>query len=187
MDAIRARIASLGATRPVVIVGITGAVAAGKSTLARELAGRTISTDSYLPDYDRVEYHRRDEPGESDLSLLASHLLMLRSGAPAPVPVWSFNTHRREGHTIVNPHPLIVCEGLHALHEAPGVHLDLRVFVEAAPDERWRRAEAREIAGERGWTVEELRQFFTTVAEPTYSRYAPHYRASADVVVQSGL
>ena len=56
------------------VVGITGAVAAGKSTLARRLSACVVSTDHYLPDYDRTPEHLRDLPESSDLARLAQDL-----------------------------------------------------------------------------------------------------------------
>jgi uridine kinase len=53
------------------VVGITGAVAAGKSTLARRISACVVSTDHYLPDYDRTPEHLRDLPESSDLARLA--------------------------------------------------------------------------------------------------------------------
>lgn len=165
------------------LIGVTGAVGSGKSTLARRLSACVISTDDYLPDYDEVEVHERDLPEFADLERLARDLESLRAGRPTAIPTWSFHTHRRAGERIVEPADLIVCEGLHALHERVADALDLGVFVEAPADVRWRRLEARERTGQRGWGVEETREFFHAVAEPTFHRLAPLYRARADFIV----
>ena len=50
-----------------VVIGVTGAVAAGKSTLARKLSPLVVSTDHYLPDYDLTPEPLRDVPESSDL------------------------------------------------------------------------------------------------------------------------
>lgn len=181
-EAIRAAALAHG---PRVVVGVTGAVASGKSTLARALSPCVVSTDHYLPDYERTPEHLRDLPESSDLARLARDLADLRAGRPARIPLWSFDTHSRVGEQEVSPAPLIVVEGLHALHALPRAQVDLAVFVEAPQEVRWARAVAREKAGDRPWPLEYLEHFFHTVAEPTYARHADGYRAVAHFVVRS--
>lgn len=182
-EVILARVAAIG--RPVV-VGVTGAVAAGKSTLARRLSDCVVSTDHYLPDYDRTPEHLRDLPESSDLARLARDLAELRAGRATRIPQWSFDSHARVGEREVAPAALVVVEGLHALHELPRAHIDLAVFIEAPREVRWARAVARERAGDRPWPIEYLEHFFHAVAEPSYERHAQAYRAAADLVVVSG-
>lgn len=175
------------------VVGVTGAVAAGKSRLAAAIAAaaradrgveaRVLSTDHYLPDYDTTPEALRDLPESSDLARLAADLDDLRAGRTATVPLWTFETHRRVGVQTLEPAPLVVVEGLHALHERARGRIDLAIFVEAPRDLRWRRAVAREEMGERPWPIEYLAHFFETVAEPTYARHAGRYRLEADLVV----
>jgi uridine kinase len=181
-EAIRAAALAHG---PRVVVGVTGAVASGKSTLARALSSCVVSTDHYLPDYERTAEHLRDLPESSDLARLARDLAELRAGRSARIPLWSFDTHSRVGEQEVPPAPLIVVEGLHALHALPRAQVDLAVFVEAPQEVRWARAVAREKAGDRPWPLEYLEHFFHTVAEPTYARHADGYRAAAHFVVRN--
>jgi uridine kinase len=166
-----------------VVVGITGPVGSGKSTLARSLGGVVLSTDHYLPDYDGLPEHERDEPRHADLALLAEHLGRLRSGRVIEMPSWCFQTHRRVGSTRVAPGPVIACEGIFALHPVVRPAIDLAVYVDAPAGVRWARWERLEASGERGWGVEHARRYFATVAEPTFARFAGGYRASADLVV----
>lgn len=186
-----ARVAALRPERTVVVVGVTGPVGSGKSTLAHAIAsqsggaGLVLSTDHYLPDYERVEYLERDDPRHADLSLLSRHLRELREGRHVDVPVWSFQSHARAGSTRVSPAPLILCEGIHALHASVRPALDLAVFVRASSATRWQRWKAIEERGERGWGVDIAQAFFDTVAEPTYNRHAPDYLRHADVIVEN--
>lgn len=166
-----------------VVIGITGPVGAGKSTLASRLGGALISSDSYLPDYERIPEPERDLPERADLSRLASDLAELRLGLAAEVPIWSFQTHRREGYRRVHPAPLVVCEGIHALDERIAPCLDVRIYVEAPAPVRWQRWEVLEATGQRGWGVERARQYFDGVAEPTFSRYAEVYKRAAQFIV----
>ena len=180
---------SAGAPAPV--VGITGRVGSGKSTLARAIrdlagGGLVLTTDDYLPDYDRVPFEHRDDPAHAALDELAQHLQHLREQGAAEIPSWSFHTHRREGTRRVEAAGLVICEGIHALHPMVAGVLDLRVFVHASPETRWARWEAIELAGERGWGVEKAREHFDRVAEPTFERHEPAYRAAADLIVVHG-
>ena len=73
-------LAAVAAHGPRVVIGVTGAVASGKSTLARALSPCIVSTDHYLPDYDATPEHLRDLPESSDLPRLAADLAELRAG-----------------------------------------------------------------------------------------------------------
>jgi pantothenate kinase len=179
-----------GSARGPVVIGVTGPVGAGKSTLAARLADCVVGTDHYFPDYDRVAPAQRDLPEHSDLARLAADLAALRRGEPAMIPVWSFVSHAREGERRVDPAPRIVCEGIHALHEIPRPHIDIAVFVDAPAAVRWARWEALERSGARQLGVEAARRFFHEFAEPIYQRHAAAYRAAAHFVVindSSGL
>ncbi len=165
------------------VVGVTGPVGAGKSTLAARLSACIIATDHYLPDYDTTPQHERDLPERSDLARLLADLRSLRSGRPTAIPQWSFHTHSRIGERTVDPAEVIVVEGLHALHETHAGALDVRVYVDAPPDVRLARWENLARTGERGWGVEETREFFVRVAEPTFHARSGGYRDAAHVVV----
>jgi uridine kinase len=179
---IRERVAALAAQRPVV-VAICGPVGAGKSTLAHAIGGGVVRTDDYLPDYALTPEHERDLPERSDVARMLHDLATLRRGAPALLPTWSFHTHRREGERLAQPTPLIVVEGIHALHEPVLSLVDVRVYVEAPANARWNRWEVLESTGQRGWGVERARAYFHGVAEPTFARFEAIYRAAAEFIV----
>jgi uridine kinase len=168
------------------VIGVTGRVGAGKSTLAARLSVCVLSTDDYLPDYDKVPEAERDDPRHADFSTLLHNVEQLQRGSAARVPVWSFHTHRREGVRLVTPADVIVIEGIHALHGALRAAMQVRVFVEAARATRWERWEHLERTGVRGWGVEKARVFFDGVAEPTFARWEAEYREAAHVVVMNG-
>ncbi|MBS0188446.1 MAG: hypothetical protein JSS51_10275 [Planctomycetes bacterium] len=170
------------------VIGITGPVGAGKSYLTKrlcELGGVHLATDDYLPDYDKVRYEDRDDPAQADTPLLIENLSTLRSAGVARVPNWSFQTHSRVGYREVAPAPVVIVEGIHALHEQIVPHLDVCVFVDAPASVRWQRWEYLEVTGQRGWGVEVARAFFKSVAEPTFEKLAPVYRSRAHFVVRN--
>lgn len=169
--------------RPRTVVGITGPVGAGKSHLASTLSDCVISSDDYLPDYEFIPEQDRDLPELADYGRLGADLSHLKQGMAREIPIWSFQTHRRESSRMVHPQSLIVCEGIHSLYETVLPSVDVRVFIEAPASVRWSRWEHLERTGVRGWGVEVARNFFHTVADPTFERFAPRYRSLAHVVV----
>lgn len=181
--AVRAQTLMGPADPAAVVVGITGPVGSGKTTLAARLGGTLVSTDHYLPDYEGLPEHERDDPRHADLGLLAEHLATLKAGKGAEVPVWCFQSHRRVGTQRVVSGQLIVCEGIFALHDTVRGLLDLAVYVDAPAATRWARWERIEASGERGWGVERARRYFAEVADPTFARHAAAYRAASDIVV----
>jgi uridine kinase len=187
----RASVGSPGSSgHATVVIGITGPVGAGKSTLAARLGGVVLSTDNYLPDYAIVPEHERDDPRHSDGDTLRRNIAELRDGRATRVPQWSFQSHRREGWREVAPDaglvPIVVVEGIHALADHAMPLLDIAVFVEAPRGVRWKRWEVLESTGQRGWGVERARVFFDGVAEPTFEKHEARYRAIAHAIVENG-
>lgn len=166
-----------------VVVGVTGPVGAGKSTLATLLSTCVVRTDDYLPDHEEIAYLERDHPRHADVARLAADLAALRAGRGIVVPVWSFQTHRREGTRALASAGLIVCEGIHALASGVRELVDVGVYVEANEATRWERWAELERRGERGWGVERAREYFDRVAEPTFAGFAAEYRGAARFLV----
>ena len=169
-----------------VVLAIAGPVGAGKTLLAGQLSSCVVSTDAFLPDYDKVDVSQRDLPEHADLEGLCRVLLKLMGGQAAQVPVWSFKTHRREGYEAIEPARIIVCEGIHALHETVRGQAAISIYVESPSQIRWRRWEHLELTGQRGWGVEKAREYFENVAEPTYARFSKEYRSHAAFIVKNG-
>jgi uridine kinase len=142
-----------------------------------------LSTDDYLPDYEHVAEHERDDPRHADFATLHANVASLIRGHATHVPVWSFHTHRREGERLVEPARVIVVEGIHALHASVRDAWHMSVYVDAPRQTRWERWEHLERMGVRGWGVEKARVFFDRVAEPTFARFEAEYRAAAQIVV----
>ncbi len=170
-----------------VAIGITGPVGSGKSYLAAQLAkecgGVVVPTDMYLPDYEHLPEHERDEPHHAQYERAGRDLKSLCDGYVTSVPVWSFQSHSREGEKLLSPAPLVICEGIHALHPAIAPSLDLAVFVQAKPAARWNRWEQAELSGERNWGVEKAQHYFTYVADPTFAKFERDYYDRADIIV----
>jgi uridine kinase len=183
VEAIHAAAARLLARTPRIVIGITGPVGAGKTSIARGLSDCIVHADDFLPDYSDVPYDERDEPHHADLATLSAILARLRAGHPAESPIWSHHTHRREGTRTITPAPHIVCEGIHALCPPVAEVIDLRIYIDAPADLRRRRWTDIEESGDRGWGVEAAMAFFDDVAEPTFNRHGATARATAHIIV----
>ena len=141
-------------------IGVTGSVAAGKSTFAAAVAAAlapstaggvgVVSTDGFLfPNAvldARGAAGRKGHPDTYDRPALFAALAALRSGGTAAVPIYSHDDYDVVAGTgtPVGPFGVVVVDGLHLLHvgddgASPRDHLDLVVYLHAdEPDlERW--------------------------------------------------
>jgi type I pantothenate kinase len=141
-------------------VGVTGSVAAGKTTFAGALAAAlapstpggivVVSTDGFLLPNAVLEATgaagRKGHPDTFDRAALLAALGALRAGGTAAVPTYSHETYDvapGPGEP-VGPAEVVLVDGLHLLHvgddgASPRDHLDLVVYLHAdEPDlERW--------------------------------------------------
>ena len=133
------RVAALTSARPAgrafVLVGIGGHGGAGKSTLARAIAGaQVVGTDEFW------------DGSEFDLSRLRSEVLepILR-GAPAEYRAFSWELQKPLTQPrVVRPEGVVVVEGVCALHVLFRDAYDLRVWVDAPRELRLARGIARD-------------------------------------------
>jgi type I pantothenate kinase len=129
---------------PPFLVGIAGAVAVGKSTLAEALRTalsplvvEVVATDGFLRPNDELAASGRlmhkGFPDTYDESAITSFLLDLRAGRAGLVPVYSHETYDRVPGEVrsVEGADVVVVEGVNALQPVVAEHLDLRVFVDA--------------------------------------------------------
>lgn len=130
------------------VVGITGSVASGKTTLAEAIADHlrstvqteVVSTDGFLlPNSvlaSRGLTHRKGFPESYDLGLLSGVLQRSRWG-PVHVPGYSHTTYDRapELDRTIAPPDILLVEGLgfalNARQRSPAALLDLLIYVDA--------------------------------------------------------
>src|SRR5205809_5118216 len=92
----------------VIIIGITGPSASGKSLLANTIVNElgsdqvvVISEDSYYKDHSDMPFEERakinyDHPNALDHELLYQHLLQLQQSKAIDVPLYNHAAHARE-------------------------------------------------------------------------------------------
>ena len=169
------------------IIGISGGSGSGKTTLANALlehcAGEAlvISYDRY---YKRMDCGNYDIPEALDTELLLKHLHLLKSGKAVEIPIYRINNKRTNAVERVEPKPIIIVEGIFALHHPELLELYHRkVYVDVPSDSvRFHRRVARDIR-ERGDTEAKVTKAWTENVLPTHYRLIQPQMARADVVV----
>ncbi|MCA9671858.1 MAG: uridine kinase [Myxococcales bacterium] len=187
------------APAPQMVIGIAGGTGSGKTTVARNLARAlpegscvTIEHDAYYHDRSDVSSEERgqlnfDHPAALDSDLLVQHILRLRSGGVAEVPIYDFKTHRRlVQKRIVAPAPLVIVEGILVLAHAPLRELlDLKIFVDTDADIRIMRRVRRDIE-ERGRTFASVREQYYRTVRPMHLEFVEPSKRWADLVIPEG-
>lgn len=168
------------------IIGITGGTASGKTFVIEALKdyfdGKilVVSQDQYykgetVKRLDRWERANLDKPNAFDNELLVSHLKDLIAGKTVLAPVYNFSRHKQTKAKVpLEPKPIIILEGILIFNDSKIRDLiDLKVYLEAAPDIRLARRLLRDIE-ERGVTIENLRssiEWYVQIVKPMHDKY----------------
>ncbi len=186
-------------TASTLVIGLAGGTGSGKTTIADALLAAAGPEHAVLLPQD-AWYHSRpglpfserelinyDEPGAFDTELLIGHLDSLRRGQAIERPVYDFGHHDRAAETVtVPPAPIVILEGILVLHE-PDLRdrLDLKVFVDAPPDERFIRRLQRDVR-ERSRTTDSVISQYRTTVRPMHDLYVQPSKQHADLIVPEG-
>ena len=174
------------------IIGIAGGTGSGKTTVVRKIieslpAGEVVllPQDSYYKDSSHVPVEERqninfDHPDAFEWSLLSRHVAMLREGKSIEQPTYSYLTCTRE------PREVIIIEGILALCDKKlRSMMDLKIFVDADPDERLIRVIQRDVV-ERGRTAEAVMERYTRILKPMHQQFIEPCKRYADLIVPEG-
>jgi uridine kinase len=182
-----------------IIIGIAGGTGSGKTTVVRNIVESLpkgevvlIPQDSYYKDSSHVPVEQRqsinfDHPDAFDWSLLSEHIAMLREGKSIEQPIYSYLTCTRQPETIhIDPKEVIIVEGILALcDEKLRSLMDLKIFVDADPDERLIRVIQRDIV-ERGRTAEAVMDRYVRVLKPMHLEFIEPTKRYADLIIPQG-
>ncbi|MDE6526268.1 MAG: uridine kinase [Muribaculaceae bacterium] len=181
------------------IIGIAGGTGSGKTTVVNKIinslpAGEVavMPQDSYYKDSSHIPPQERskinfDEPAAIEWTLLVDHLQQLRDGKTIEMPTYSYLTCTRQEETVtVHPADVIIVEGILVLTD-PSIRdlLDIKVFVDADPDDRLIRVIARDCI-ERGRTPEIVINRYQDVLKPMHMQYIEPSKRYADLIVPQG-
>ncbi len=181
------------------IIGIAGGTGSGKTTVVRRIVDTlpantvaVIPQDSYYNDQSDLPLEVRkktnfDHPDAFEWPLLAHHIEELRQGRPIKQPTYSYLTCTRLEETVrVEPRDVIIVEGIMTLYDKKLRDLmDLKIFVDAEPDERLLRVIERDIA-ERGHPLEMLIDKYRNVLKPMHDEFIEPTKQYADIIIPNG-
>ncbi len=180
-------------------IGIAGGSGCGKSTVVKEIIRRLpkdsvtiIPQDAYYKDHGHLSAEERkrinfDHPSSIEFSLLAHHLDLLRKGLSVEMPVYSYITCARSKETItISPSKVVIVEGILVLtNPLMRKKLDIKVYVDADPDDRLIRIIRRDIE-ERGRSYKEVLTHYERYVKPMHLLFIESSKRYADIIVPQG-
>lgn len=181
------------------VIGIAGGTGSGKTTVVNKIINSfpqgevaVIPQDSYYKDSSHIPPAERskinfDEPDAIEWSLLVDHLQQLKEGKTIEMPTYSYITCTRQEETVpVKPSDVIIVEGILVLTD-PYIRnlMDIKVFVDADPDDRLIRVIARDCI-ERGRTPEIVINRYQDILKPMHMQYIEPSKRFADLIVPQG-
>jgi uridine kinase len=182
-----------------IIIGIAGGTGSGKTTVVKKIienlpAGEVavIPQDSYYYDSSDVPMDLRkqinfDHPDSIEWDLLVHHIQELKAGRAIHQPKYSYITCTRSSETvIIKPRKVIIMEGILILSQ-PSMRseMDLKIFVDADPDDRLIRVIRRDVV-ERGRTPEMVLDRYESVLKPMHLEFIEPTKRYADIIVPQG-
>ena len=128
-----------------------------------------------------------DHPCAFDWKLLIQHIKTLKAGQAIEQPTYSYLECNRPKETIhVEPQKVILIEGILALSNKELRDLmDLKIFVDAEPDERLLRVITRDME-ERGHPLDMLKDKYRNVLKPMHDEFIEPTKQYADIIIPNG-
>ena len=181
------------------IIGIAGGTGSGKTTVVNKIVEAlpphyvaVVPLDSYYNDTSEMTEEERhainfDHPDAFDWKLLAKHVDDLRKGIAIKQPTYSYLLCNRLKETIhVSPKPVIIIEGIMTLlNKRLRDIMDLKIFVDADPDERLIRNIQRDTI-DRGRTVSMVVERYLEVLKPMHEQFIEPTKRYADLIIPQG-
>ncbi|AGB27720.1 MULTISPECIES: uridine kinase [Prevotellaceae] len=183
----------------ITIIGIAGGTGSGKTTVVKKIVQAlpphyvaVVPQDSYYNDTTAMtEDERRainfDHPDAFDWKLLIRQISDLREGRAVEQPTYSYLLCNRLPETVhVEPKPVIIIEGIMALlNKKLRDMMDLKIFVDADPDERLIRNIQRDTI-DRGRTVSMVVDRYLKVLKPMHEQFIEPTKRHADLIIPQG-
>lgn len=180
------------------LIGIAGGSGSGKTTVVNKIMNSfsnhqvtVVSQDSYYKDNRGISLEERrninfDHPESIEFDLLVQHMKLLRQGQTIEEPVYDYISMTRQSETVhVEPKHVIIVEGILLFTDKRVRDLcDIKVFVDAEPDDRLIRIIERDMR-ERGRTAQEVIERYVIVKEMHVQFIEPTKRF-ADIIIPQG-
>ena len=128
-----------------------------------------------------------DHPSSIEFSLLTSHIDRLKSGNDIGMPIYSYLSCARSEETIsVKPTSILIVEGILIMtSEEMRNRMDIKIFVDADPDDRLMRIIRRDIM-ERGRSYQDVLRHYETYVKPMHLQFIEPTKRYADIIVPQG-
>ena len=178
------------------IIGIAGGTGSGKTTFVNQIikdlpTGEVciISQDSYYKATDNLTYEERkqinfDHPAAIDFGLIVQQLEILKSGKKIEQPLYSFVTHNRIKDTLEKrPSKVVIIEEILIFsNKALRDLIDIKIFINAATDERLIRRIKRDTS-ERGRYIDEVLSRYQNTLKPMHKDFIAPSKKFADIII----
>ncbi|GAB4325134.1 MAG: uridine kinase [Bacteroidales bacterium] len=181
------------------IIGIAGGSGSGKTTVVNKIVKAlpkgsvsVISQDAYYRDNGHLSPEEKrkinfDHPSSIEFNLLIDHLDRLKQGETIGMPIYSYVTCARAKETVpVYPTKVVIVDGI-LIFTNPRLRkrLDIKVFVDADPDERLMRIIWRDIE-ERGRSFKQVLEHYSTFVKPMHLMFIEPNKRYADIIIPQG-
>ena len=181
--------------KPIVVV-VAGGTASGKTTLVNAVINsfapeETVSLpiDAYYRSQDHKTFKERevqnyDHPDSIEFPLFIEQLKELINRNSIYAPQYDFTTHTRKNETtLVTPAPVVIVDGILALHSEELRELsDLDIFVRTPEEVRLQRRVQRDTQ-ERGRTHESVLEQWQKTVKPMHDQFCEPSSEFADLIV----
>lgn len=182
----------------VVIIGVAGGTASGKTTvverLEKEFRGSVelLCHDCYYKAHDDMPYEERsrlnyDHPDSFDTERFIADIRTLKSGHAIERPIYDYTIHNRAKETVtVSPSKVIIVEGI-MIFENENLRnlMDIKIFVDTDADERILRRILRDVK-ERGRSLDSVIQQYISTVKPMHEQFIEPTKKYADIIIPKG-
>ena len=178
------------------IIGIAGGSGSGKTTVVKKITKSLppgsvsiIYQDAYYRDNGHLSSEEKrkinfDHPSSIEFNLLVDHLTRLKKGESIGMPIYSYVTCARARETIpVKPTKVIIVDGILILtNQRLRKELDIKVYVDADPDDRLMRIIWRDIE-ERGRNFKQVLDHYQKFVKPMHLLFIEPNKRYADIII----
>lgn len=178
------------------MIGVTGGTASGKTStcyiIQKQLGGTKVvilSMDSFylgLSEDDNPDDVDFDHPAMFDWDLMFTVLNELKNGRAVEVPIYNFESHRREGSELIQPEGCVIFEGILSLYDRRVRELfDMKIFVDTPADIRLIRRIRRDVA-ERARTWQSVLDQCEKSVIKAFDQFIEPTKKYADLIIPRG-
>ena len=183
-----------------IIIGICGGTASGKSTLSQELIkylktknikSDYLLLDNYYRDLKHLSLEERelinfDNPESVDFELFYQHLKLLMIGEYVNTPTYSYKTHLRKNKTNrIGNNDVLIIDGLFILLKKNiRDFFDLTIFLNVDDSIRLERRIKRDVL-ERNRSEKEIRERFKKMIKPMHDKFIQPSKIHADIIIDN--